>query len=341
MSTDQLATILVVDDEDFLRRMVVRKLHAHGYHCTSVESGTAALAALAQQRFDLVVTDLMMPGMSGLEVLVAAKHVQPDIAVIVLTGVDSAETAIAALTQGAYGYMIKPFQPNELLINVVNALRRRELEMQHVTYEQQLESEVYARTQEITLRLVSASEYRDEDTGAHIRRIAQYAMVLAREVGWSTEQIDLLRLAAPMHDIGKIGIPDSILRKPGKLDPEEFAHMKQHTLIGTQMLKDSECPLVQLASVVAFCHHERWDGSGYPQGLSGDAIPESARIVALADVYDALHTDRVYRPAFSEREALTVLTASQAQFDPQLFACMIEHLDEFRHIRQTFADTTT
>jgi len=339
MSTPHdLATILIVDDAELLRRMVVRQLMEHGYTCLQAESGQAALEVMAVQAIDLIVTDLMMPGMTGLELLVAAHRVQPDIAVILLTGVDHAETAITALTQGAYGYVMKPFQPNELLINVVNALRRRELEMQHAVYERQLETDVYARTQEITLRLVSAAEYRDEDTGAHIRRIAEYAVCLAHAMGWSPVKIEQLRLAAPMHDIGKIGIADSILLKPGKLATDEITQMQQHTVIGASILAESVVPLIHMAGEIALSHHERWDGSGYPHGVSGAAIPESARIVALADVYDALHTDRVYRPAFPEQEALTIMTTSQGQFDPRLFACMIDHLDEFRHIRQAFAD---
>ena len=339
MSTPHnLATILVVDDEEIICRMVARNLQEHGYACLQADSGQAALKLMTEQSIDLIITDLMMPGMSGLDLLVAAHQVQPDIAVILLTGVDDADTAVTALTEGAYGYMLKPFQPNELLVNVVNAVRRRELEMQHITHEHQLASEVIARTEEITLRLVTASEYRDEETGAHIRRIAQYATLLARAIGWPDERVDLLRLAAPMHDIGKIGIPDSILLKPGKLEPEEFSQMQQHTVIGAGILAESVVPLIHMAGEVALSHHERWDGSGYPHGVTGAAIPESARIVALADVYDALHTDRVYRPAFPETEALTIMAASQGQFDPQLFAYMIEHIDDFRRIRRAFTD---
>jgi len=332
------ATILIVDDEEIICRMVARNLQEHGYTCLQADGGQAALAVMATQSIDLLITDLMMPGMTGLELLVAAHQAQPDIAVILLTGVDDADTAVTALAEGAYGYMLKPFQPNELLINVVNAVRRRELEMQHAAYERQLEADVYTRTQEITLRLVSASEYRDEETSAHIRRVAHYAVCLASAMGWSPAQIELLRLAAPMHDIGKIGIPDSILLKPGKLEPEEVSQMQQHTVIGAGILAESVVPLIHMAGEVALSHHERWDGSGYPHGVTGAAIPESARIVALADVYDALHTDRVYRPAFPEQEALTIMAASQGQFDPQLFAYMIEHIDDFRRIRRAFTD---
>ncbi|MEI7832743.1 MAG: HD domain-containing phosphohydrolase [bacterium] len=345
MSADVNATILVVDDEDYIRRMVVQGLHKHGYTCLQADGGPAALDMLAAHPVDLIVTDLMMPGMTGLELLVAAQQVQPNIAVILLTGVDNSDTAITALSQGAYGYMIKPVQPNELLINVVNALRRRELEIKHNSYQHHLEQEVQQRTQdirrreeEITLRLVIAAEYRDTETGEHIRRIANYAALIAQKLGWPADQVELLRLAAPMHDIGKIGITDNILLKPDKLTPEEYILMQQHTLIGASILNNSDFPLLQMASAVALGHHERWDGSGYPHHLEGEATPECARIVALADVYDALHTDRIYRPAFPEQEALAIMAASQGQFDPGLFACMIEHIGEFRRIRRAFTD---
>ncbi len=341
--------ILVVDDEEFIRRMVSRNLHEQGYgygfSCVMAESGAAALVELAARPFSLIITDLMMPGMTGLELLTAAKQMQPDIAVVMLTGVDSSATAVEALAQGAYGYVIKPFQPNELLINVINALRRRDLEILRSSYERQLEHEVSERTrdihereEEITLRLVSASEYRDNETGSHIRRMAQYAALLARELGWAADQVELMRLAAPMHDIGKIGIPDSILLKPGKLTPEEEQLMQQHTIIGTRILEGSVCSLLQMAYTVALNHHERWDGSGYPRRLVGEAIPECARIVAIADVYDALHSDRIYRRAFSETAALELLIASKAQFDPRLFACLLDNVDELRRIRCQFSE---
>ncbi|MEI7833745.1 MAG: HD domain-containing phosphohydrolase [bacterium] len=338
-------TILVVDDEEFIRRMVARNLQDNGYICMLAESGQEALAILASHTFALIVSDLMMPGMTGLELLAAAKQVQPDVAVIILTGVDSQQTAIQALEQGAYGYMVKPFQSNELLINVVNALRRRELEIKHNSYQHHLEQEVLERTQdirrreeEITLRLVIAAEYRDEETGEHIRRIANYAGLIAQKLGWPADQVELLRLAAPMHDIGKIGITDNILLKPDKLTPEEYILMQQHTLIGASILNNSDFPLLQMASAVALGHHERWDGSGYPQYLEGEAIPECARIVAMADVYDALHTDRVYRPAFSETDALALIAASKAQFDPRVYACLVDNIEEFHRIRRRLTD---
>ncbi|MEI6519493.1 MAG: HD domain-containing phosphohydrolase [bacterium] len=334
--------ILVVDDEDYLRRLVARILQEKGYTCIQACSGKEALDLLLIQDFALMITDIMMPGMTGIELLSLARKLRPDIAVIMLTGLDSQETAIQALEQGAYGYMIKPFQPNELLINVINALRRQDLEKLRNDFENDLQAQVLERTrdirnreEEITMHLVAASEYRDEETGSHIRRIGLYAAALAKALGWSEEQVDLLRLAAPMHDIGKIGIPDHILLKSGKFTNEEFEIMKKHTKMGAGILAGSNIQLMNMAVEIALNHHERWDGSGYPNGLSKEEIPESARIVAIVDVYDALLTDRVYRKAFSEEEAFPMMIAGSGHhFDPKIFQCMCDIHEEFREIRK-------
>ena len=340
MSDDLKPTILVVDDEEYLRRMVIRMLAEKGYVCAQAADGSDALVILTVPEIELVISDITMPGMSGLELLEAAHKVRPDVAFIMLTGLDSQETAIRALELGAYGYLNKPFKANALVINVLNALRRRDLEKLRDNYERELEDAVRQRTgairqreEEITLRLVAASESRDEATGSHIRRMPRYAETLARALGSTEEEVELLRLAAPMHDIGKIGIPDHILLKEGKLTPEEFNVMKQHTVIGAGILSGSDVPLMRMAHEVALCHHERWNGAGYPSGLSGEDIPESARIVAIADVYDALVTDRVYRPAFPEPEAFEVMVAGKgSHFDPRIFSCMCDIHEKFKSI---------
>ena len=188
---------------------------------------------------------------------------------------------------------------------------------------------------------MSASEYRDEETGAHIRRMGQYAVTLAEAAGWKGQAAADIRLAAPMHDIGKIGVPDTILLKPGKLTPEEFDRMKKHTMIGAQILGVADIPLIRTAKEIAVSHHEKWDGSGYPEGLAGEAIPECARMVAVCDVYDALVTHRVYRPAFPEEEALAMMTKEKGKhFDPKLFDGFMDMLPEFRRIREEIDEPT-
>lgn len=342
MKNNSDISILVVDDENYIRRLVARTLEERGYSCVQAAGGAEAMEILAVQDFPLLITDITMSGMSGVELLMEARKLRPDIAVIMLTAIDSQETALQALEQGAYGYMIKPFQPNELLINVVNALRRSDLEKMRDEFEHDLQTQVLERTkdirkreEEITLHLVAASEYRDEETGSHIRRIALYAAALARALGWPPEQVELLRLAAPMHDIGKIGIPDHILLKAGKFTPEEFTIMKKHTVMGAGILAGSDIPLMNMAREVALNHHERWDGRGYPNEISGETIPECARIVAIADVYDALLTDRVYRPAFTEAEAFPMMIAESGHhFDLRIFQRMCDIHEEFRQIRK-------
>lgn len=190
-----------------------------------------------------------------------------------------------------------------------------------------LEAEVRRRTkiirqreQEISVKLLSAAAERDQETGLHIRRIALYAAALAEELGWSTQRVDDIRLAAPMHDVGKIGIPDSILLKPGKLDPDEITIMRKHVLIGAKMLEGTDIPLLDMAHEIALHHHERWDGRGYPHGLKGEDIPESARIVSIVDVYDALSSRRVYKAAFSEEDTLRMMHEEKGKhFDPAIF----------------------
>ncbi len=342
MTNNSKVFVLIVDDDDYIRRIVTRILMEKGYSCIQASNGAEALELLLSQDFSLLITDIMMPGMTGVELLTVARKIRPDIAVIMLTGVDDQEVAVQALNQGAYGYMIKPFQPNELLINVVNALRRRELEIVRDNFEKNLQEQVLERTkeirkreEEITMHLVAASEYRDEETGSHIRRIALYAATLAKALGWQSDQVDMLRLAAPMHDIGKIGIPDNILLKSGKFTTDEYTIMKKHTEIGASILAGSDIPLMAMAGEVALSHHERWDGGGYPHGLSGEKIPDSARIVAIVDVYDALLTDRIYRKALNENEAFPMMIAESGRhFDPLIFQCLCDIHEDFRQIRR-------
>jgi len=338
----QRARILIVDDEPSIGELLSRWLTADGYACSVAENGETAVQLLGNGVFDLVVSDIMMAGMSGMDLLTVIKTLFSDVAVVMVTGVDDRKTAITALDLGAFGYVIKPFDRNEILINVANALERRRLTLLSRKYENELEAKVEQRTkevrereEEIVLRLISAAGYRDHETGAHIRRIGLYAAVMADDLGWNAPEVDLIHLAAPMHDVGKIGIADSILLKPGKLTSEEFEMMKTHTLIGSRILGGSDIPLLQMAKDIALSHHERWDGSGYPQGLVTDSIPQCARIVSVADVYDALVHDRVYRPGLPEGEALAIMDQQRGRyFDPRVFDSFKHTLPELRRIRE-------
>ena len=247
---------------------------------------------------------------------------------------------------GAYGYLIKPVDFEDLAFQVKKALERRQFVIEKRQYTRDLENTVREQTatirrahEETILRLVSASRYRDEGTGAHIKRTGLYSELFAEVLGWPVGRREDIRMAAPMHDVGKIGIPDTILQKPGKLTREEFGVMKTHTVIGAKMLAGSESSVLQMAQEIALCHHERWDGGGYPRGLAESAIPETARIIALVDVYDALTHDRVYRAALPETEALAIMERGRGNhFDPFLFGVFLSLVPEMRRIAEENPD---
>jgi len=340
------ASILIVDDEPFVCEIVSRWLDAEGYNCRVATSAEEAWQMVQTGGFDLLVLDINMPGESGVELLARARQRFPDVAAIMLTAVDDREVAIRTLQLGAYGYVIKPFERNELVIHVVGALERRRLELMSKDYERRLEEKIREQTQhirhsreQIVLRLMAAQQFRHDETGGHVRRMGLYAEALGQALGQPPEYTDVLRLAAPMHDVGKIGIPDSVLMKPGPLTPEETETMKAHTTIGARILEGTGIPLLDVARDIALCHHEHWDGSGYPRGLAGKDIPQPARIVAVLDVYDALVHDRAYRPAMPEQEALELMAEGKgSRFDPELYELFLDALPRLREIRSEVPD---
>ena len=346
MTAHDQERILIVDDEPHVCEILSEMLTRDGYECLTAAGGEEACKLLEGTGVSLLLADIIMPGMSGLELLQVVRERFPDTAVIMVTAVDDRDTAVETLELGAYGYLIKPLRRNEVLISVAHALDRRRWSQQSQAYERLLEEQVRDRTadirrreEEIALRLVAASEYRDEETGAHIRRVGLYAAVLAEQFGWDRQEVDDIRVAAPMHDIGKIGLPDQILLKPDRLTSEEFEMVKQHTVIGAGILDGSDVPLLNMAKDIALSHHERWDGVGYPARLKGAAIPESARMVAIADVYDALVRRRVYRPAMPEDEAIASMRRGRGRsFDPKLLDCFFDMLPEFQRIRRQLGD---
>ena len=334
--------ILITDDEPAVCEIISRWLVAEGYACATAFSGEQAIRLLGDGDFRLVVSDVLMPGLSGLDLLDLVRSRFPETAVILVTGVDDKDTALSAVQLGAYGYVIKPFRKNEILINVSNALERQRLRALSQQYERTLEARVSERTaevrqreEEIIFRLLSTAACRDDETGEHIRRIGLYSSAVARTLGWEDLAVEDMRLAGAMHDIGKVGIPDNILKKPGRLTPEEFEIMKTHTEIGGKILGGSDAPMIRMAAGIARSHHEKWDGSGYPKALPGEAIPESCRIVAVADVYDALVNDRVYRPAMSEAASIAIMNEGKGQhFDPKILEAFFDLLPEIRRIRE-------
>jgi len=332
--------ILVVDDEPVIRYMVTRWLANDGYECAEAEDAETAWRHLQDNDVHLVTLDVNMPGMPSKEFLDRIKERSPETEVLMLTARAETEVAIEFLTRGASAYLIKPVNREELVFHVERALEHRQLVIERREYTKDLEEKVRQQTlqirgahEETIHRLMNASAYRDEETGAHIKRVGLSGAVVAQAVGWAADDVDHMRMAACMHDVGKIGIPDAILRKPGQLNRDEYEIMKTHTTIGARILTDTKSPMLRIAHEIALNHHERWDGDGYPNGLAKSAIPGSARITAIVDVYDALTHDRVYRRAFPEAKALDMMNNGRGtQFDPALLDLFLEMLPDIRQI---------
>ncbi len=323
--------IFVLDDNPANVLFLEKLLAKSGYE--DVKSSTDPQQAeyiVAQYKPDLVILDLHMPGINGYEVLAKLRSRDHEgyLPILVFTADVTGEAKTKALELGATDFLTKPGDPSEITLRVRNFLEMRslyrELENQNILLEQR----VLERTQrlqeaqlEIVHRLALAGDYRDDDTGEHCRRVADLSLEIALEYGLPTPEAELIRMAAPLHDIGKVGIPDAVLRKPGRLTPQEFEEVKRHTALGASILANSRCEILQLAHDIALSHHERWDGRGYGQRLSGDDIPIAGRIVAVADVYDALTSDRPYKPAWSSDAAVEEIKLnSGTQFDPQVVA---------------------
>ena len=351
----QQARVLIVDDESAIARMLVRIMQRSGYSCGLALSAQEAQELMRQQEYDVVVTDMDMPGGSGLDLISSLRRDYPNVATLMVTGLDDPLLAHAALEVGAYGYIVKPFEANEVIFNVANALRRRTLEIENRSHRARLEQMVTDRTSELWTavanleraerrlklsqeetiqRLAIAAEYRDIDTSRHIDRMSRYCALLAATFGENPGRVETLRLASQMHDVGKIGIPDNILLKPGPLTHEERCIMQRHAEIGYRILCDSQSELLNVAASIAQTHHERYDGSGYPFGLCGTAIPIEGRIAAIADVFDALTSERVYKDAVPMNEAVEIMKAERgSHFDPDLLDCFFSSMDAFSAIR--------
>ena len=354
--------ILIVDDEEPIRRLLGYLLEPHGYKVALAGEAREARQRMESGSYALVLCDVNMPGESGMDLIRHILTQYPSTAVIMITGLDSPVLANAALDMGAFGYVIKPFEANEVLINVANALRRRKLEIENAMHRENLEEVVRTRTialqqalewlersekelrlsrEETIQRLAIAAEYRDSSTAQHIQRMSHYCELLARRYGLSPERCDLIRTASPMHDIGKIGTPDHVLLKPGKFTPEEFKVITQHTEIGYRILAGSDSELLKIAAVIAWTHHERYDGTGYPRGLKGETIPLEGRITAIADNFDALTTQRVYKPAYDFDHAKELMLKERGKhFDPELLDIFFDSMEEITRIYDQFADPT-
>jgi len=341
--------ILVVDDEEAIREIVSAILAAAGYTCKHAGSGMEALALLnSGEQFELMLSDLMMADLDGIGLLERSKEKFPDMPVVMVTAVHDISVALAAISNGAYDYLLKPFEREQLLKSVARALEHRRLKLENREYQTNLESLVKDRTAQlqnamtelersydITLQaLGDALDLKDAETEGHSRRVTAFTMAIAKAMGVPREQIDVIARGAFLHDIGKMAIPDNILLKPGKLDDKEREIMREHCFHGYQMLK--KIPFLAEACEIVYSHQEHFDGSGYPRGLRGNEIPLGARIFSVADTLDAIISNRPYRPARTLEEARKEIKAwTGRQFDPEVVDVFLKMPDDiFEELRR-------
>jgi putative nucleotidyltransferase with HDIG domain len=337
--------ILIVDDEEAIREIVASMLTIAGYKCQQAASGVEALAVLGSgEEFELMLSDLMMAELDGIGLLERTKEKYPDMPVVMVTAVHDISVALAAIRNGAYDYLLKPFEREQLLATVRRAMENRRLKLENRAYQVNLETLVAARTEQlrqamsdlersydITLEaLGDALDLKDAETEGHSKRVTAFTIAIARAMGLSSDRIRIIARGAFLHDIGKMAIPDAILRKPGALTPEEINIMKEHCWHGYQILR--KIPFLTEAAEIVYAHQEKWDGSGYPRQLKGDEIPLGSRIFSLADTMDAIMSDRPYRAAqpFSAARDEIVRWAGR-QFDPNIVKTFVEMPESIWH----------
>jgi putative nucleotidyltransferase with HDIG domain len=331
------ARVLAVDDDSAACKLLSFILATPAFQCTTASSGDEALVPLQLEHFDAVISDLHMPGISGMELLAEVRRRHPHVAFLVTTGVDDVDVGVQAMRSGADDYLVKPLRDSAVLASLESALHKRQLEQQVEHYRQHLEEMVAERTGQLqsalqqiersyedTLQALGAAiDLRDNETAGHSQRVCRYSLEISRAMGWSEKRLESLARGAYLHDIGKLGIPDGILLKPGPLTEDERKLMQRHVQIGFDVVKD--IPFLADVAEIILMHHERYGGGGYPRGLKGEEILPGARIFAVADTFDAITSDRPYRRASSFESAReTIRRLSGSQFDPQVVEAFLE-----------------
>ena len=347
--------VLIVEDEALIRDILVRTLSGLGYNCTDCDNGRAAVSLIASTSFDLVLTDLFMPEVGGISLLREVQSISPDTAVIMVTSVADIGTAVDSLKDGASDYILKPFSPQEVSVVVAGTLEKRRLLLENRRYQQNLEEQVMSQTKQLRealellrqtydstlMALGTALDSRDADTTGHSYRVTLFTKRLAGQVGVSTQELKVIEQAALLHDIGKIGIPDELLRKPGKLTESEWVLMRKHPEIGFRIL--TKIKLLRDAAKIVLQHQERYDGSGYPAGLAADEIVLGARIFAVTDTLDCMTMDRPFQKGTTFEGARDeIVRASGTQFDPAIVKKFLEiQLAEWRDIHEQLRAQTS
>ncbi|MFZ6741871.1 response regulator [Undibacterium sp. JH2W] len=346
------ARILLVDDEDRNIRLLEVLLHAEGYTTLSANNGRDALKIAAFAQPDLILLDIMMPDMDGFSTVAELKAnplTQP-VPVIMLTALDDRASKLRALEAGAEEFLTKPIDRADLSVRVRNLLRLKEYGDFLNDHNRILENQVVQRTAQLenayrdtVFTLVRAAEHKDEETGHHVRRISYYCRALAEAMDLPVDFHDAIFQASPMHDIGKIGIPDHVLLKPGSFNHEEWNIMRTHCALGASILASGTSPYTEMGAEIALNHHERWDGTGYPNGLKGETIPIAARVMQICDVYDALRSRRPYKPSLDHQQSMSIIIEGDSRtrpshFDPNVLSCFVTQSERFAAIFDQHAD---